>query len=288
MASEDRGPAGADRDTDLERRGRLLLRAYPAAYRRERGEEMIGTLLETTPNGRAWPRLRDVRALAMGGLRARAAQNRGLSAAANLRVAVMAGISMYMVVMAAQFTGIVVIDPGPLADEWPDVVVGLLVATTVLAVWIAPRVVAAVSCLAAAVAGYFVGRQVLPFWPLISLLACVAAIVLLAPRSVRPPRAWLWLIGAFAGAVVASDYGSAGLLLQVAPVLALVVVSAAWVAIDARLAVAVATFLLTFYVQRTELFFNAGMLPVVLALVAVAAPAIWLLRRQSAPRARSS
>src|SRR5271165_3945492 len=76
LASQQRGRAGADRATALERRSRLLLRIYPAAYRRERSEEIIGTLLEATPAGHAWPRLRDARALAVGGLRARAAQNR--------------------------------------------------------------------------------------------------------------------------------------------------------------------------------------------------------------------
>ena len=33
----------------LERRARTLLRAYPADYRRDRAEEVIGTLLEATP-----------------------------------------------------------------------------------------------------------------------------------------------------------------------------------------------------------------------------------------------
>ena len=39
----------------LERRARWLLRAYPAAYRADRGEEITGTLLEATPPGRDWP-----------------------------------------------------------------------------------------------------------------------------------------------------------------------------------------------------------------------------------------
>jgi len=38
--------------TRLARCHRLLLRAYPAWYRRERGEEMLGTLLEASPPGR--------------------------------------------------------------------------------------------------------------------------------------------------------------------------------------------------------------------------------------------
>jgi hypothetical protein len=38
----------------LERRARTLLRAYPADYRRDRAEELIGTLLEATPAGRSF------------------------------------------------------------------------------------------------------------------------------------------------------------------------------------------------------------------------------------------
>lgn len=34
--------------SSLEGRGRRLLRAYPPAYRAERGEEIIGTLLEAS------------------------------------------------------------------------------------------------------------------------------------------------------------------------------------------------------------------------------------------------
>jgi hypothetical protein len=47
--------------TALERRCRLLLLAYRAAYRRERGAEVLGTLLDATPPGRTWPLLRDSR-----------------------------------------------------------------------------------------------------------------------------------------------------------------------------------------------------------------------------------
>jgi hypothetical protein len=57
--------------TPLERRCRLLLRAYPAWYRRKRAEEMLGTLLEASPPGRRWPSFRDARALVIGGLRVR-------------------------------------------------------------------------------------------------------------------------------------------------------------------------------------------------------------------------
>ncbi len=57
--------------TPLERRCRWLLRAYPAWYRRRRGEEMLDTLLEASPPGRNWPSFCDARALVLGGLRVR-------------------------------------------------------------------------------------------------------------------------------------------------------------------------------------------------------------------------
>ena len=57
--------------TPLERRCRWLLRAYPAGYRRDRGGEMLGTLLEASPPGARWPSFRDARALVIGGLRVR-------------------------------------------------------------------------------------------------------------------------------------------------------------------------------------------------------------------------
>lgn len=57
--------------TPLERRCRLLLRAYPGWYRRERAEEMLGTLLEACPAHRRWPSFRDMRGLIIGGLRVR-------------------------------------------------------------------------------------------------------------------------------------------------------------------------------------------------------------------------
>ncbi len=57
--------------TPLERRCRWLLLTYPAWYRRRRGEEMLGTLLEASPPGGRWPSFRDARALVAGSLRVR-------------------------------------------------------------------------------------------------------------------------------------------------------------------------------------------------------------------------
>jgi hypothetical protein len=47
----------------LEARARSLLHAYPPEYRADRGEEILGTLLDASPPGRNWPAPRDVRSM---------------------------------------------------------------------------------------------------------------------------------------------------------------------------------------------------------------------------------
>lgn len=80
--------------TRLERIYRWLLRAYPAWYRRERGDEILATLLEASPSGRRWPSLRDARALIVGGFRVRAGQDQRPTTAAGLRLAVLLGAAL--------------------------------------------------------------------------------------------------------------------------------------------------------------------------------------------------
>jgi hypothetical protein len=79
----------------VERRARLLLRAYPAEYRAERGGEILDTLLEATPDGRGWPALRDSVSLVTGGLRARADLNRRVPLGIALRQATIIGVSLF-------------------------------------------------------------------------------------------------------------------------------------------------------------------------------------------------
>jgi hypothetical protein len=50
---------------------RALLLAYPAAYRGERGEEIVGTLLDGARPGQRWPSPREACGLVVGGLRSR-------------------------------------------------------------------------------------------------------------------------------------------------------------------------------------------------------------------------
>ena len=81
----------------LERRARWLLRAYPAAYRVDRGEEIICTLLAAVPPGRDWPPSREAIALVASGLRARRAANLRQGLAASLRQVAVAGAAVYLV-----------------------------------------------------------------------------------------------------------------------------------------------------------------------------------------------
>ncbi|SCE95128.1 hypothetical protein GA0074695_2402 [Micromonospora viridifaciens] len=57
--------------SDLERRYRWLLHAYPAAYRRTRGAEIVGTYLDLAEPDRRWPSPADVADMLAGGIRER-------------------------------------------------------------------------------------------------------------------------------------------------------------------------------------------------------------------------
>ena len=52
----------------LEKRYRMLLRAYPAGYRRERADELIDTLIGDEPPTRRWPSIRQAASLIRGAL----------------------------------------------------------------------------------------------------------------------------------------------------------------------------------------------------------------------------
>ena len=295
--SEDPNLATADRLTALERRSRWLLRAYPAAYRRARGEEIIGTLLEAAPPGRSWPRPRDVRTLAMGGLRARAAQNQHCTTVANLRVAMMVGVALFLAFWVARYLSSLA---GAAAwHAWPAALTGLLIATAVLLAWTTPRFIALTGALAAAAAVSYValarGQLV---GPAVIQLVCLAGLVALIPPTGRPSRRWLWLVGPIAALLLLAWVapGSAHLasFFRLAPsevMLVIVLAAVFWIAVDARPAIAFITYFVLSLVQLGAAnitiagYFAAQLLPLLLITAAIAALAVWLLRRQSA-RAR--
>lgn len=279
----------------LEQRCRLLLRAYPAAYRRGRGEEILGTLLEATPAGREWPQLRDARSLAVAGLRERAAHNRHLTTVANMRTAALIGVAVYLGFSIAGYLSVLVLSelqegqaelsPPPGGEL---VVASLLVATVVLA-WVSRRRVLVLAGAVPAAAGvcYAAPWGTGLLGATVTLLLCLVALTMLAGGTERPSPRWLWLVGTVAIVQFLSALGppyaaaNGGLLFAVAGVCIV------WAAFDARPAIAiVVTVLLSLLPAAVnDARITGGIGPVVpfLAVLGVfAALALWRLRSQSA------
>jgi hypothetical protein len=278
----------------LERHCRLLLRAYPAAYREVRGEEIIGTLMEATSPGRSWPRLRDIRGLIFGGLRARAAFNKRNTTGANLRLAALVGVIAYLAFTADTILGVLLtaaehdaLDAGPFMPfGWPMVVVMLLIAVTLVLAWVSRRrviVLAAALPTAGAIALAGPWSPSAFGVPVTELAALAALIALVGAR--RPDSRWLWLIGLIAVVRLLPGLGTYSLAAVL--LLALVVVSLAWLIIDARPAIALVVFALGFWVPVVVDDLSTGLgisaaLPLLVLGVPISTAAIWLLRRQSA------
>jgi len=287
-------PSG-NRMSPLERHARQLLRVYPAAYRSERGEEIIGTLLEATPEGVAWPLPRDIRGLTSGGLRARAMQNRQRTTTANVRLAALVGVAAYLAQLATAVLKIFV--RYQLASGWQSqyspygwpLAAGMVVMLlTVATVWLSSRRAAVVlGALSAATAVTYAGP-----WRSgadttgIAYLLSLAAMIMLANSRSRPGLRWLWLVGlAVAVPLVPWPVLSGGVLLAAG------IASIAWVAVDARPFLALVVYFLAgaLPVAISNVVSGVGIVgPVVLLGVAAAvtAPALWLLWRQSARSGR--
>jgi hypothetical protein len=163
-----------------ERHWRRLLRAYPAGYRRERGDELIGTLMEAT-GGRVTAR--EAFHLITGGLaaRVRAAARRAPWWADGLHAGVLA-------VAAATFAHKVHVLPHLVRPVWAALAVLLLLAI------IRGRVRLALPlAVAAALQAHGMGdfgppsEHTAPFW------AVAAGLAVLCVRPGRlPARSWLW------------------------------------------------------------------------------------------------
>jgi hypothetical protein len=241
--------------TGPERGYRRLLRAYPRWYRRERGEEMLDTLLAAAPHGRTWPSLRDSSALILGGLRVRAGQNRRLTTAANLRLAVLFGVALWLTweasldLATAELGWLHGVQP---AQQFAYVTVrALVILAAVGTAWFAPRsVVAAVSLTAAATVALIDVRPVVypgpaPWW-LLGEPAMLAALGLFALGRERMPRYWLWPLAAELAVQTLIWFPPHPLLFLYGVVndLPWLVLAAAvlWVVVDARPAIAAGVF----------------------------------------------
>jgi hypothetical protein len=280
----------------LERRCRMLLRAYPRWYRRQRGDEMLATLLEASAPGQKWPSARDARALIMGGLRVRTAQNRRLTMGANLGLAAQLGVALTLLLFAAGnlttvylvWIHLYALSGGTV--QWS--VFGLLGLAAVVAAWFAPRRVVVVLALAAAAAAVWLnwdGDKVMAILPA-GLLVSLAVLV---RRGERLPRSWLLLAGPFFAFSVLQaltivepfNFLNNPLLVVLWILLGLI---ACWMFVDARPALALAiciacTFVVSSLLDYTQ--YGYAVLPALLVpaggAAVLAAGSIWRLRRQA-------
>jgi hypothetical protein len=286
----------------IERRSRLLLRAYPASYRRDRGEEILGTLMDATPSRRQGALARDVRALVIGGLQAHAAHNRGRSMAVNLRLTALLGVAIYLGLAAsgylattfvnAQLGGTWVLTYR--SSDWPALLAALLIAAAVMLIWAGRRRLLVGGALAAAAAAFYSGfshRQIAG--GLVTQLLCLAALAVLAKRTERPAWGWLWVTsGIVAAVILPSFFQAVAFLPYLTPslLLCILLVLLAWIGIDARPAVALGTYYLI--VSLSALLGNPVMGignwftdPAGLVAAALTGLAGWRLRRQSVQQA---
>jgi len=296
----------------LERRARTLLRAYPADYRRDRAEEVIGTLLEATPAGHSFPSARDAQALIAGGVRARAARNRRLSTTTNLRLALLLGLSIFLAFNVNFFLAAWEVGDGRFG--WLAIAAGLLSVAAALAPWLGRRAVTtAIVFPAAALLAYEMlsemsGERLTPRADTESCLAwmlvAMGALAALSGGQGRLPRSWLCLpclpLAGLAGLGLLSFSGEAhmmaGFHLPEYAILLLPAVVACWFVTDARPAFGfVAAALLTFLLWDLDILplvriptWDAVLFVLVPLAVglAIMLPLAWLLHRQAAPRLR--
>jgi hypothetical protein len=292
----------------LERRCRLLLRAYPAGYRHRRGEEILGTVLERVPADASWPPPREAGGLILGGMRARAAQGRREGRAAGLRQAALLGIVLALSPHIASSLPTNNMFPPSGSGLHPaststsinvDALLfsGLAIAAIAMTWYWRPRI-GALLALGAAPGWYLfaadgsAGQR----WPVIIGLAVFA---LLAWSTDRPPRLWLLLPVAVAALWLALVAAS-GTYPQTSPELAfqaavlagfwvIIGVVVLWIAVDSRPALAVAIALALAFAP-TEMLSSPSwnlvrawplLWPSVLAL-GLAVAAIWRLWRHQA------
>jgi hypothetical protein len=280
----------------LERRCRSLLRAYPRWYRRQRGDEMLATLLEASQPGQRWPSARDTRALIIGGLRVRATQDQRLTTAANLRLAAQLGAALALLTLVTgSLTAILLIWVHAYTLSTgvaQSLVCGLLGLAVVVAAWFGSRSVVAVLAAATAAAaawGYWGSDKALAILPA-GLLIMLAVLVYLGERL---PRSWLWLAGAWFGWNVLQALSVLEplrflydpLILVPWIILGLVVL---WAFVDARPAMAMAVYIACMYVVSQLLsgvgygwVVSPGLFVFASAAVALASGSFWRLRRQA-------
>ncbi|GAA4569606.1 hypothetical protein GCM10023176_26570 [Micromonospora coerulea] len=206
--------------TELERRYRWLLRAYPRAYRQYRADEMLETLLATAEDERR-PNLREAAALVVGGLRARTGVDRlGSRSALGYSALRLSALSLLVYGLTLWAGGpisflVTMLSEGPYKPDtwWFIVIPALLTIALLAAAWGSYPLAFAAAILTVAAQHLSAnwGDQSYWFWSVYSLQyaivpkcwpALLASLTLL--RLLRAPRTpvskpWTWpVLGALA------------------------------------------------------------------------------------------
>jgi hypothetical protein len=209
--------------------------------------------------------------------------------------------AVYLNVVVQQFLPNSVRIPGP--SLLTAAAAALLVGATVLLAWTAPRnvVLAAALTASAGIVSYtlvVIGGPASMLGPRLLQVLALIGLAVLAPRAGHPSRHWLWLPGVIAVAVLLALLGlgngwlNLGLLSPWLPLFAMAACGILWITVDARLILAVLTYLVVTGLQVPMMdissgFWDLSALPFLGAVLALAALAFWLLRRQSARAIRT-
>jgi hypothetical protein len=186
--------------SELEDRYRRLLRFYPRSYRAERGDEMVGTLLETSAAGQVRPARKDARALVLGGLRVRSGFDQRLTAAASIRLTVLLAASLVVVSESAFWIMMVRGEWGytfpSMAYGWVSLALLLLAIATVVLTWTRRRTATLIVVIATAALWLYQppGADLTSAIPVVFALA-VIGLLTWGREPPRLPLAWLGLPG---------------------------------------------------------------------------------------------
>lgn len=238
----------------LERRYERLLRFYPAEIRRERGREMLATLLEVAGPERRRPASREVVALVLGGLRARSGADRRVSPGQIWLSAIRMAVLLLLAYASAtaiswhvtRFVGV-----GTLGSYPRHYLLAVLFALALVAVarnryrlgiLLATTAVVASRYLAGATDGA-------PFYHELGELASVVAVLLAIPllryRPIERPSVGRWLLAVPVLFVLLTYefsfllYGAFGVESMPWTWFVLAIVAFGWAAVDVRVPIAV-------------------------------------------------
>ncbi len=279
----------------LERRYRWLLRAYPGWYREDRGEEMLGTLLEAAGPGSSRPSAREVRTLILGGLRVRSGQDHRLPMLATLRLVVQLAIAFDLAVYASGRLIETRLELGltfpSTFSVWVNLAIGPVTVAAIVAIWFGRRSIAWASALAAA--GLWVYQP--PGGDLVRAVEPVLALglaVFLAARGPGLSRWWLALpVTLFAAQSLPFllPVSTPPMGITATAFLVLLAGSIAWCAVDIRPMTAIAIWLAVSFAgasvriltQNGPQLFAWVWWGAALISTAIAAAALWGLRRRA-------